>query len=236
MKISVSIPAYNEEKYIGECVKSVLNYASPDLLEVIVVDNASTDNTAAVAGAVAGVRVVKEPQKGITRARQRGFVESRGDLVACIDADTRIWPGWFKVIIREFEKDPKLVCLSGPFKFYDLPKDQSRLVTAWNWCAERLSAMGGPAVQGGNFVIKREALAKLGGFDTNIEFYGEDTNIARRMAKVGKVKFTHDFFIYTSARRLHSEGIVQVGYKYLTNFLSELFFKKQVNKKYRDIR
>ncbi|MDE2311683.1 MAG: glycosyltransferase [Patescibacteria group bacterium] len=236
MTISVSIPAYNEEKYIGECLKSLLANAPAELLEVIVVDNASTDRTAAVAGSFAGVRVVKEPQKGLTRARQRGFVESRGEILACIDADTRIWEGWFPQIMKEFQKDPRLVCLSGPFHFYDLPHKQNVLVRFWNWCAAHVSGTFGVVAQGGNYVIRRSALEQIGGFDTSIEFYGEDTNIARRLAKVGKVKFTPSFYIYTSARRLKSEGIFTVGYKYLANFLSEALLKRQVTKKYRDFR
>ena len=48
---------------------------------------------------------------------------------------------------------------------------------------------------GAGVAVRRSMIEKIGGFDTNIEFYGEDTNIARRMAKVGKVKFTREFFI-----------------------------------------
>ena len=236
MTISVTIPAYNEEKYIGDCLRSIKERTPENLLEIIVVNNASTDRTAEVAAAIPGVRVVEEKQKGLTKARQRGYLESKGDLIACIDADTRVPQGWFEILNREFARDPNLVCLSGPFRYYDLPERQGRVVRLWNWCAEHVSSMSGKVVQGGNFIVKRSALEKIGGFDTKIEFYGEDTNIARRLAEVGKVKFTRHLFMNTSARRLHSEGMVKTGSTYLTNFLSELFLKKPVTKKYRDIR
>jgi hypothetical protein len=69
-------------------------------------------------------------------------------------------------------------------------------------------------VQGGNFVLRRDALKKIGGFNTAIAFYGEDTDIARRMSQVGSVKFTFGLKMYTSARRLKHEGIFTMAGRY----------------------
>lgn len=237
MTISVIIPAHNEEKYLGDCLKSVIENAPANLKEIIVVDNASGDNTAKVAAGFSGVRVVSEPQKGITKARQRGLMEASGDLVACIDADDRVNKRWFEILNREFSKDPKLVCLSGPCVFYDAVSPvKARLAAVWNFLAKVLSVVVGYLAQGGNFVIKRQELLSAGGFDTSIEFYGEDTDIARRMHQFGKVRFLLKFKISASARRLEKEGFAKTGFQYLVNFLSVVLMKSPVTHKYKDIR
>ena len=96
MNISVVVPAYNEEQYIAACLSSILNQKNEALHEIIVVDNASTDATAQIAASYPGVRVVLEQNKGLPYARQRGLEEAVGDIVAYIDADTKVRPGWLQ--------------------------------------------------------------------------------------------------------------------------------------------
>ena len=64
----------------------------------------------------------------------------------------------------------------------------------------------GTIFYGGNFAVRREALAAIGGFDTSIEFHGEDTNLGRRLFRVGKVGLYQDCWLYTSARRYVAMG------------------------------
>lgn len=59
----------------------------------------------------------------------------------------------------------------------------------------------GTIFYGGNFAVRRAALDRIGGFDTSIEFHGEDTNVGRRLFAIGKVSLCSDCFLYTSARR-----------------------------------
>jgi methionyl-tRNA synthetase len=82
----------------------------------------------------------------------------------------------------------------------------------------------------------RAGVVKIGGFDTSIAFYGEDTNIARRLHAAGKVKFSQRFRIFTSARRLESEGLFKIATVYAANFFSEAILHKPVTKEYIDIR
>src|SRR3989344_9298604 len=114
MKVSLVVPAYNEEKYIGLCLESIVKNGG-ELYEIVVVDNASTDRTAEIAAGFGRVRVVSESKKGVTRARQRGAQESSGDIIAFIDGDTRMPEHWVREVIKDFETDEKLVCLSGPY-------------------------------------------------------------------------------------------------------------------------
>lgn len=245
MKLSFVIPAYNEEDLIGQCLDSILKQAvrvGPNDIEIIVVNNVSTDRTREVVMSFPGVIVVDEPKKGLVNARQAGFLASSGDLIANVDADTMLTPGWIDKVLEEFSKNQNLVALSGPCIYYDLSKTHNFLVRVYyyvgylshiiNHVVLRIGAM----LQGGNFVIKRSALLKIGGFDTNIIFYGEDTDIARRIQKVGRVKFTFKLPMYTSGRRLKKEGILTMALRYPINYIWITIFKKPFTKTYFDVR
>jgi glycosyltransferase involved in cell wall biosynthesis len=240
MRLSIIIPAYNEERYLSACLKDVLaevrRSADPAGVEVVVVDNASTDATASVA-AVPGVRVVAEPAKGLTRARQCGLNATTGEIVAYVDADTRMPPGWISRVLGTFAKDPNVVCVSGPYIYYDATRWQRAMVRVYWLCLACPSYwITRYMVVGGNFAARRDALDAIGGFDTKIAFYGEDTDIARRLKRAGKVKFTLRLPMRTSSRRLREEGVARMALKYGANFLSEVVLKRPVTQDYRDIR
>lgn len=244
MKLSFVIPAYNEEFYIADCLKSIFEETKGKSfdIEIIVVNNASSDRTREVALSFPGVQVVDETRKGITYARQAGFLASTGDLIANVDADTRLPEGWLAKVFSEFSRNENLVALSGPHISYDLPKIAS--IGFWFFYSLGYSIYlvnhyllkKGAMLQGGNFILRREALEKIGGFDLGISFYGEDSDIARRIQKIGRVKFTFSLPIYASGRRLKGEGVIKAGLKYAINYLWILIRKKPFSKEYRDIR
>jgi glycosyltransferase involved in cell wall biosynthesis len=244
MRLSFVIPAYNEEAYLPACLESILAQTRDlgDQVEIIVVNNASTDRTREVALGYSGVRVVDEQRKGLTYARQAGFAASSGELIANVDSDARLTPGWVAQVLREFEGKPKLVALSGPLVYYDLTPGQRVSVQVFYavaflvYALNRYVLRAGSMVQGGNFVLRREALEQIGGFNTAIAFYGEDTDIARRMNGVGEVKFTFDLKMLSSARRLKHEGMLTIAWRYTVNYLWTTFRKKPFTEEYLDIR
>jgi glycosyltransferase involved in cell wall biosynthesis len=244
MRLSFVVPAYNEEAYLPACLESILAQTRElgDQVEIIVVNNASTDRTRDVALGYPGVRVVDEQRKGLTFARQAGFAASTGELIANVDSDARLTPGWVAQVLREFEGRPELVALSGPLVYYDLTPSQRITVRLFYAVAflvyllNRYVLRAGSMVQGGNFVLRREALEKIGGFNTAIAFYGEDTDIARRMNGVGEVKFTFDLKMLSSARRLKQEGMMTIAWRYTVNYLWTTFRKKPFTEEYLDIR
>jgi glycosyltransferase involved in cell wall biosynthesis len=244
MRLSFVIPAYNEEAYLPACLESILAQTRDlgDQVEIIVVNNASTDRTREVALDYPGVRVVDEQRKGLTFARQAGFAGSTGELIANVDSDARLTPGWVAQVLREFEGRPKLVTLSGPLVYYDLTPSQRVSVQVFYAAAFLVYALNryvlraGSMVQGGNFVLRRAALEQIGGFNTAIAFYGEDTDIARRMNAVGEVKFTFDLKMLSSARRLKHEGMLTIAWRYTVNYLWTTFRKKPFTEEYLDIR
>jgi glycosyltransferase involved in cell wall biosynthesis len=243
MKLSFVIPAWNEEKYIGQCLSSLTSEVarSGRNIEIIVVNNASEDRTRQIALEFPDVTVVDEPRKGLPQARQAGFLASSGDLIANIDADCLLPPGWIEKVYRQFTLDDGLVALSGPYKYYDLS-----ILTNISVRAYYLLTFGfhlvihhilgkGAVVQGGNFVLRRTALEEIGGFNTDIKFYGEDTDIARRIQKIGRVKFMLSLKMSSSGRRLSKEGVFKMAARYVINYFWIIFFKKPFTKKYRNV-
>lgn len=248
MKISFVVPAYNEQALIARSIGAIRDEilrAGQRLgedAEIIVVDNASTDNTAAIAAAIPGVRVVHEPQKGLVQARWCGFEASSGALIANIDADTIIPPGWLTEVLRQFERGKSLVAISGPYVYYGVPRRVNMVVGAYYRVAytaylfNRFVLNVGSMLQGGNFVVRRDAMLKLGSPDHRFSFYGEDTDMARRLSKVGGVKFTFRLPAQSSGRRLVGEGVFTIGLRYSMNFFWATFRHKPFTDSWQDIR
>jgi len=242
--LSFVVPAYNEENYLPACLESILKQTAgrEHLFEIVVVNNASTDRTREVALRYPGVKVVDEPRKGLTFARQAGFLSTSGALIANVDSDSRLTPGWVDRVLTAFAKDQNLVALSGPFIYYDLTPAQQIGVRgfyliAWlTYAINRYILRVGSMVQGGNFVVSRAALERIGGFNLSISFYGEDTDIARRMSAVGDVLFTHELKMFSSARRLKKEGMLTIAARYTVNYLWTTFLKRPFTPDHIDIR
>lgn len=234
--LSVIVPAYNEEFCLAACVEAALAElavnAARGPFEIIVVDNGSTDRTAEIAGGFPGVRIVVEPRKGLTRARQRGLQEAGGAILAYVDADTRMPRGWIGRILDAFDTNDQVVCVSGPYVYYDVTFGKAAFVRLY-W---RFIAAPAYRLAGGNFAARAAALASIGGFDMTIPFYGEDTDIARRLARVGWVVFDKELIMPTSARRLHAEGFLMTAIRYAANFATEVVLGRPLTTRYRDIR
>lgn len=242
MTLTVIVCAYNEERYLAGCLHSLLAQTRVPG-EIIVVDNASTDRTADVAAAVAGVRVVAEPRKGLTRAREAGRHAARGDVLLYLDADCRAPLQWVERVERAFAKDPALLALSGPYRFYDWDLWGRLLIRAYDLLvapatqvlAKHLLRVG-TVFYGGNFAVRREALARIGGFDTSIAFHGEDTNLGRRLAAIGRVRLGYRCWVHTSARRYRAMGRGRVFRLYVRNFTSEVLRHRPSDESYIDVR
>jgi glycosyltransferase involved in cell wall biosynthesis len=100
VRCSVIVCAYNEERLLPDCLQTLLQQSFPPH-ELIVINNASTDRTAAVA-TIPGVRVVDEPRKGLVVARETGRREATGDVLVYVDADCRAPYGWLERVAKEF--------------------------------------------------------------------------------------------------------------------------------------
>jgi glycosyltransferase involved in cell wall biosynthesis len=234
--ISLIIPAYNEEGYLPACLDAIMQNVAGKAIEVIVVDNNSTDGTKQVIQRYPGVTYLFEPRKGITRARQRGFLGASGEILAYVDADTHPPHGWIEQIWDQFGTRRNLACLSGPYSFYDLSGLRNAVSAGWFVAARPIYAVIGHIIVGGNFAIRRDVLEKMGGFDSSIEFYGEDIDIAKRAGKHGKVLFSPRFVMPTSGRRMKGQGFLKTAAIYFINYCSIVLRGRPATKGYTDVR
>ena len=118
-KVSIVIPAYNEEDHLAECLRAISRQKIKPY-EVIVVDNNSTDATPLIAKQFKFVTLIHEKRQGVVNARTTGFNLASGDIIGRIDVDTRIPPDWTAELIRIFE-DASVDAVSGVVGYYDLP-------------------------------------------------------------------------------------------------------------------
>lgn len=124
--VSIVIPAYNEERSIRACVTAALEQSVP-AHEIIVVDNRSTDATAAIVEAmqrefpVANIRLLHQNDaQGIIPTRNFGFSHATGDVIGRIDADSIVDAGWVEAVQVVFA-DPNIMAATGPVSYHDMP-------------------------------------------------------------------------------------------------------------------
>jgi glycosyltransferase involved in cell wall biosynthesis len=118
MRVSIVIPVYNEESYLQACLEAVAAQRRP-FDEVIVVNNNSTDRSAAIAASFPFVTLISESRQGVLYARTTGYDAASGDIIARIDADTILPPTWSEQMLQIFE-DTAIDAVSGRPDYYDV--------------------------------------------------------------------------------------------------------------------
>jgi glycosyltransferase involved in cell wall biosynthesis len=204
MLISIVIPAFDEESYLGRTLESV-NAARAFMLasggassEVVVVDNDSTDATAEVARRF-GARVLSEPVHNIAKVRNMGAASARGEVLVFVDADTIVPAELLSRIVGALSEP---ACLGGALDTdYRPSKLASKIyLRAWR-VVGRLSGLA----QGATQFCRREAFDTLGGYDETL-FMGEDVDFYQRLKRLarrrrGSVTFIDNMHVTPSTRR-----------------------------------
>jgi len=222
--ISVVIPAFNEEKFLPSCLESLKNQDFKGF-EIIVVDNNSTDKTAEMAKKF-GAILVREKRQGVAFARQRGFLEARGEIITTTDADTILPKNWLSKIFEEFEKDENLVAFGGSATLYSGPilaRLASNFLLYLFLLLDKFFS-GGWNLMGCNFTVRKDAFLKIGGFNLNLKL-NEDIEISQRLIKVGKVILDPNFKVKTSGRR-YRHGLIFGLIDYVPSTFSRWIFRK----------
>ena len=242
LTITAIVCAYNESRLLPGCLYSLRSQTRPPD-DILVINNASTDETGDVARAVPGVRVIDEPSKGLVVARETARRAAQTDIVAYIDADCRVPITWLQRIEARFEKPHAPVAVTGPYRFYDWDWTGRTLIRLYDMLVappthallQRVFRVGA-ILYGGNFAVRASALARIGGFDQRVEFHGEDTNLARRLTPVGRVALCPDCWVWTSARRYRAMGKRAVFGLYVRNFWSEILRHRPADGDHLDVR
>jgi glycosyltransferase involved in cell wall biosynthesis len=210
IKISVIIPAFNEEKFLGNCLLSLKEQDFKDF-EIIVVDNNSTDKTGEIAKKL-GAILVFEKNQGIAFARNKGAKIAKGEILVFTDADTILPKNWLSRIKEEFEKDKELIAFGGSCQFYSGPisvRLASKFLLKPFLFLDKFFS-GGFNLMGCNMAIKKKAFFKVGGFNENLKL-NEDVEISYRLREIGKVKLDPNFKVKTSGRRFRHGLILGIA-------------------------
>lgn len=201
MRLSVVIPAYNEERYLDACLRAIqAQSVMPD--EVIVVDNNSTDKTALIAGQYPFVTVIREKKQGLRFARNAGMDAATGDLIGRIDADTIIGPKWCERALQLFA-NPAIDAATGACSYYDLPAERTSLRLDQLCRKLAFSLEGKPILYGSNMILRHQTWRHL---RTKVCMKGsffEDCDITIHLYEAGlKAVFDRRLVVGASARRL----------------------------------
>ncbi|GAA0347315.1 bifunctional polysaccharide deacetylase/glycosyltransferase family 2 protein [Streptomyces blastmyceticus] len=188
-RVSAVIPAHNEQETIAFCVRALLDGGCPDI-DIVVVDDGSTDDTAAAARTVTDprVRVVTQPNQGKPAALNAGVAHAVHDVVLMVDADTVIAPGAVARLAAAMD-DPSVGAVAGNTKVANrkglLPLWQHLEYVMSFGLERRLFDLAGasPTVPGAIGAFRRSALASCGGISADT--LAEDTDIAMALCRAG---------------------------------------------------
>ena len=213
VRFSVIVPAYNEAAYLGCALHSLQHQDYDGNYEIIVVDNNSTDDTAAVAVRY-GVRVVSEAEQGVCAARQRGADCARGEIIVSTDADTTQPEDWLRTIDAGFAASDQVVAVGGPCRYQNPTWWAKAYPTLLFGLVAAIYALTGFVfyVSATNIAVRRSAFP---GYDLKLTQGGDELDLLRRLRRRGSVNWLRQNVVTTSARRLQ-RGLL---YSFFVSFL-----------------
>ena len=226
--VSIVVPAFNEERSIGKCVASLQKQDFTKPYEIIIVDNNSTDKTAALAKEH-GARVISEGKKGRGAARQAGFATARGIYILSTDADSVVPTDWVRQLYEVLERG-KSVAVTGPMKITELSPFTQWFVNTMQPLSMKVTKLffGYMILAGFNFGIRKDIFEKSGGFDTSLNAM-EDVELAKSVEKLGAIAFLEKVVVQVSARRWE-RGIIRASLDYIMPFLTyEFLHRRTIN-------
>ncbi len=196
-RVSVVVPVRNAENTIADCLESILKLEYPAAaFEVVVAENASTDRTMTVLERYSHrVRIVHEPRRGSSAARNAGVRQARGALVAFTDADCTVHPAWLAKLVPQLA-DASVGLVGGSVlaqrpcnrveRYGEVIHDHERAITGTD----------PPYVLGGNCAARRETLQTVGGFDPAYP-RSQDSDLSFRLHRAGyRLVFERDAIAY----------------------------------------
>ncbi len=203
-EVTIVIPAYNAEEFIGVTIESAL--AQEPRPRVIVVDDGSQDRTAELARAYAGVEVVSQPNGGVSAARNAGLALAISSRVIFLDADDALLPGGIAALLEGFAAHPDAVMVFGAYHHMEagnaitagsLPHPMETRDPGY----VALNVTPGPSQS----AYDRAALVEVGGYDEALRS-NEDSDLSLRLCSIGTIA-SHPAFVI--ARRKHSGQATQ---------------------------
>lgn len=219
-RLSIVIPVYGKVEYTLACLRSLVANPPTDAFEVIVVDDASPDESVETLAQVSGIRLLRNARNlGFVGSCNAGAAAARGDFLIFLNNDTQVMPGWSEELLRCFEL--RTDCgIAGSQLVY--PDGRLQEAGAWvfadasAWNIGRFDSRSDPAVRyarkvdyvsGASLAIRRSVFGELGGFDLRFApGYYEDTDLAFAARAAG----LSVWYVPTSVV-VHAEGISSAG-------------------------
>ena len=217
MRVSIVIPVFNEEKYIGKCLESLINQEEKPS-EIIVVDNNCTDKTTEISQKF-GAKIVKEEKQGMIYARNAGFDNAKYEILGRIDADSILPHDWISKVKENF-KDQSVVALSGPAYFRHKISYLASIILF-----EVLSFfLKHNALFGPNIALRKSTWEKI---RKNVcledKYVHEDIDLAIHLSKEGKIKFDNTLIVKVSRFRFK-----EMFTEYIVRFIKMLFSHRKI--------
>lgn len=202
MKVSVVIPVYNEEKYIKNCLDSLIKQVEkPD--EIIVVDNNSTDKTIEIVKKYKSIKIIKETTQGMTPARNAGFNQAKYEIIIKCDADSTLSSDWIKNIRNDFSHDSTIVAVSMPIKLNDVGLIGQSTIPFYIYMFIPMLMTGFYYLIGPGYAIKRKVWNKIKNeICLDDKEVHEDIDISFHLKKHGKIFHDRKNAVSSSARRI----------------------------------
>jgi len=185
--ISIIVPAFNAEKTIPYCIKSLIAQKSKEKFEIIIVDDGSTDSTPTVVKKFKKAKLISQKNKGPAAARNNGVKHARGEIIVFVDSDCIAEKNWLEEMALPF-KNPKVVGVQGTYK-----SRQRELIARFEQLRimqrhERMQRQESiDFIASFSAAFRKNAFLQVGGFDEAYPMAsGEDTDLSFKLAEKGR--------------------------------------------------
>lgn len=186
LSLSIVIPVYNEEDYIGPCLDAISSQTvKPD--EIIVVDNNCTDRTLEVARKYPNVKIIKEANQGRVFARNRGLNAAKSQLIGRIDADSILPHDWVETVLKFYDdQNNHDVSITGGASFYNLPfKKLNSIIFDYFYFKLNRLLLGYQTLYGSNMVIPSHVAGIVINSSCGENAFHEDIDLSIHLREFG---------------------------------------------------
>jgi len=236
--VSVVMPAYNTERFIGEAIRSVVRQTYTDW-ELLVIDDGSTDDTPRVVADMmeSRIRYIHTENMGAGSARNLGIEKARGDFVAFLDSDDVWFPHKLAVQVDVLRRDPEtgltysnLWYVNERGKRIGMPRFALERLPD-GWCLDKLLVRNGVIGGGSTVMVRRLLLHRVGPFDTSL-LMGQDWDLWLRLATCSKFRYTPQALMAYRQRRgsISTAGVLRSLFDYM--IVERAFAREDVREKF----